>query len=174
MFPFSLLGFPYNILAMIAVAVALVAGCYFGWGHFVADPYREDGRQEVRAEWEAAKAAQKVREERAAKEADNFQRRADAKREADFKRQLAGRTAELLARLSDQSISGDVVGELRNTVRTANNESPGKSEKGAPTVAGSTDGRALTEWFATVGQQYRECRETVIAWIKWDDERIVQ
>ena len=161
-------------IAAILLVVALVGTVAFA-KHAYDERRRDEGRAEVTAKWDAANAAQKVREAKAAAEADDFQRRADAKRDADFKRQLAGRTTELLGRLSASHISGDVVGELRATVRIANDATgTGKPADSSAAPTGATDGRSLTEWFATVGQQYRACRETVIAWIKWDDERVTQ
>ena len=174
MFPFNLLGFPYNILAMVAAALALVAGCYFGWEHYVANPYREDGRQEVREEWHKAVVAQQAREEKAAKEADDFQRRADAKRELEFKTLLAQRTAERDAALGRERVGSATLDELRRTTHAANGESSGKPAEDAPTATRTTDGRSLNNWYVQVAKQYRECRETVAGWIKWDDERIAQ
>lgn len=133
--------------------------------HHYADP--------VRAAWAEAVAAQEKREAKAAAEADDFQRRADVKRNADFKLQLARREKELLARLAAQPISSDVTGELRGSVRVSN-EGAGKPAQANPTPAGATDGRALVEWFDDVASLYRACRERVDGWVKWDDERVKQ
>ena len=154
-------------IAAVLLLVALVGALAFA-KHGYDERRRSEGRAEVTAKWDAAIAAQKVREIAAAKEADEFQMRVEAKREADFKRLLAARTAELQTRLSALSIGPDLTVELRNAVRAANEQGARKPAED-PTPA---TGLAVAEWFDQVAKQYRACREQVIGWIKWDDERV--
>jgi Tfp pilus assembly protein PilV len=157
------------VLAIIAVlaTAAILKGNY-------DERKREEGRNEVRMEWHQAVVAQQAREEKAAEEADRFQRAADAKREADFKTLLAARSAEIQARLAARNASVDLSRSLSDATRAANNEGTGKSTQADPTAATVPNELAVAEWFDQVASQYRACRERVDGWIKWDDERVAK
>jgi hypothetical protein len=153
-------------IAAIVLVIALVAAVGIA-KHSYDERRRDEGRAEIQASWDAAKAAQKARELVAAKEADDYQRRVDAKRQLDFDK-LSKRTVELENRLAAVPVGPDLVGELQHAVDTANDKSAGKPAENPA----ATTGLALSNWFNQVAKQYRECRETVIGWIEWDDRRI--
>lgn len=160
---------PIAALLLIVAVVAALAIAKHGYD----ERKRDEGRAEVQAKWDAAIAAQKVRELAAAKEADEFANRLEAKRSADFAR-LAKRAAALEARLAAVPVGPDLVGELRNTVRAANSTGTGEPAKADTAASGTTDGLAIVQWFDKVGELYRACRERQEAWVKWDDARVTQ
>jgi len=156
-------------IAGVLLVVALVAAVGLT-KHRYDEHRRDEGRAEVQTKWDAANAAQKIREVKAAKEADEFQLRVEAKREAEFKRLLVARTAEIQSRLSAVSVDSALASELRNAVRAANEQGAGKPAQDPTPVTGL----AVAEWFDQVAKQYRACREQVVGWVKWDDERVKQ
>jgi hypothetical protein len=157
------------ILAMLAIVSFFAIA-----KHSYDERRRDEGRQEVQSRWDAAVAAQRVRELKAAQEADDFQRRADAKRELDFKQLLAARTSEIQARLASRHASVDLSRSLSDATRAANGQGTRKPAEADPTPATVPDELAVAEWFDQVASQYRACRERVDGWIKWDDERVTQ
>jgi len=152
-------------IGLVAALLAAVA-----WGvHSVAEHFREQGREEIRAEWKHAVEVQKAAEAEARELAEAEQRAKESKRGADFAR-LAKRTAELESQLAAIAIDPATVEGLRNSVRTANGEGAAESAKASPTVTGL----ALDNWFQRVAEQYRACKEQVDGWIAWDDRRVRQ
>jgi hypothetical protein len=173
-----LLMFWKPIAAIVAV-LALVATVAI-LKHSYDEHRRDEGRSEVQVKWDAANAAQKQREILAAKEADEYANRLEAKRKLDFDR-LAKRTAQLEARLAAQSVAPDITGSVRDTIRAANATGTGEPAKAGPSATGTAgaagaavDGLTFVKWFDQVGEQYRACRERVEGWVKWDNERVPQ
>jgi len=140
--------------------------------HLYDERRRDEGRQEVQTRWDAAMAAQRLREAKAAQEADDFQRRADEKARKDFAVALAQRTAEVEARLAARPASIDLSRSLSNATRAANGQSTGESAQADPTAATVPDELAVARWYDQVAEQYRACRDRVAAWTAWDDARV--
>lgn len=150
-------------LGFLAIVIAAIT---FGV-HSYNEGLRQDGRDEKQAEWDAAKAAQKEREAKAAKEADDFALRLDAKRTADYAA-LARRNKALESKLATEQLSGALAGSMRDAIRTSNGQSPGDT----PQDSSPTTGLAVKQWTERATEQYRACREQVMGWVKWDDERV--
>jgi len=152
----------------IGACIALVAGV--AWGlHEWKDALRDEGREEVRAEWAAARVAAEKAATLAAKRAEIDATAKELQRDRDFKA-LANRARR--AELNNVSVSPVLVDGLRDAVRTSNNESTGGAATSATPASGAADGNQINDWFADVARLYRACREQVIGWIKWDDERV--
>ena len=169
------IGFWIRFAICVAIAGALFAA-YQGVEHWCNEACtnqkeRADG---IQASWDKAKVEQKAREAQAAAEADDFQRKADAKRELAFKTLLAQRTAERDDALARERVGAATLDELRNTVHAANGESPGKPAASVSPTTGTTDGKSLNDWFAGIASTYDECRKTVAGWILWDDKRVAK
>jgi len=160
-------------IAGVLLVIALVAAVGLT-KHRYDEGRRDEGRVEVQAKWDAAIVVQKEREVKAAKDAEAMQLQAETKRDADFKQLLAARTAEIKSQLASRSISSGLTVQLRNTTRAANSgvESTRKPAEDSATVAGPPTELAIAEWYDQVAKQYRACREQVIGWIKWDNERV--
>ena len=158
------------MLFWIKIGLFLALTAAVAWGvHSVVEHFRDQGREEIRAEWQHAVEVQKEAERQATAAAEAAQLAKETKRGVDFAR-LAKRTAELESQLAAIAIDPATVGGLRNSVRTANGEGPTESPKASSAVTGL----ALDNWFQRVAEQYRACREQVDGWITWDDRRVAR
>jgi len=141
--------------------------------HRYNEALRETGRQEIRAEWAAAIEVQKAREKQAADESQVLAAKQEADRGKAYK-DLATRHKALEAKLAVACVDPTLIAGMRDSVRTSNSESPRGPAEDPATTAGTPSGTQVNEWFATVTELYRACREQVIGWIKWDDARVAQ
>lgn len=153
----------------IGLLVAFVAGA--GTGFF-------KGEAHVQAKWDEDKAArmahlaQVVVDNVAAgdkADAEARQRQADSAAAFDS---LKKRNAQLSAKLDASRVDGVVLDELRAAVRAANAKAgvaPGVP-KGTPAAPGtSATGTQVSDWFDSVAQLYRDCRDEVIGFQGWWD-----
>lgn len=162
---------PYVWLGILLAILAIGGSAWLAKASY-DNARRDEGRNEIRQLWHQAVVAQQKREADAAAEADRFQRSADAKRDADFKR-LAQRTVEAESRLAAHSISGDLAVSLSNATRAANGESTGESAKAAAaSPAIPADELTVAKWYDKVAEAYSICRDRVAGWVKWDDDRL--
>lgn len=164
----SLIPFPYNFIAGGVAIVVLVGGVALA-KHSYDERRRDEGRHEVRAEWDAAIEAQQKREAKAAQDAIDNAVQAKAKSDEDFKA-LARRNAILQGKLASLAVDGAIAGSVRDAIRTSNGTSAGSTEADSS----PTTGLALSDWAAETARLYRACRDQVIGWVKWDDERVMQ
>jgi hypothetical protein len=68
-------GLPLWLKALAAAALA--AAAWWAWGHYVAEPYRAQGRAEVQAQWDAANLQAKEAEDQRAAANRNTARAAE-------------------------------------------------------------------------------------------------
>lgn len=110
-----------NVLAPAVIYSLIAAAAYFGWNAFIANPYREEGRVEIRALWDAAVKKERDRVAEAVAEAminANIKIAALEKREGELNEELI---ALALAAANDtesgnDGLSADVVRAL-NKIR---------------------------------------------------------
>ena len=165
---------PYGLLIRVGVALALAAAAWWAW-HAFTDHYREQGRVEVRAEWEQDKArrikavtdqtmlwdAQRQKTERAEHERDQARQAA-----AEAVKQ---RAASLPVDVARAPVPGAFVGVLRAGRDSAN--AAGAAAEPHQAAAGSASGAdesstlgAIAEWVAEVTDILAECRDRVAGW----------
>lgn len=162
---------PTLALIKIGIVVAAIAAVLGGlW--VVKEHYVEQGRNEVRAEWEAEKVAQKAA--RAAQEAlwqaqkaqvEQTTRERDRERRERFaalqeQDRLAGEVASL-------RVPAAAVGVLQHSVDAANAAGTAAQPDGAAaTTAASADADLgnIADWFREVARIHAECRDRVLAW----------
>ena len=167
----------YVLLAKTLAALSFVAGLVWGWHHFT-ERYREEGRMEVRAEWDLDKVARRKlvteitlawNDQRIAAEA--------AEKERDEERAKRIATATIRAKTLAPEVAGVVVpGAALRVLDVAIADSPAfagtadHAYKTPPAATAATaddsDGTvgALTEWGVRVIGLYDACRDMVTAW----------
>lgn len=167
----------YLLMAKLA---ALVAGfVLLAWAaHLAKEHYRDQGRTEIRAEWEIDKAArmkltsgitlawdkERIKAETAGKEIE------DARR--NRLQQIVNRVRTLPAAVAAVSVPASVVGMLDDAIRnsaTATEPAVEPGRAGSAVAAPATDTRdsslgLLTEWAVTVIGMYDACAERVAGW----------
>jgi hypothetical protein len=158
-------------LAIAVAVVAVIAGVVYKVEHWcnIACEKQTERADGIKAAWDAAVAAQQKREAVAAQDAIDAAVKAKEKSDADFGA-LAHRNDVLKSRLAAIPVPSLVVSSVRDAIRTANSEkqSTGSATKDSAPITGFD----LSQWAASAAGLYRACREQVIAWVKWDDERI--
>jgi len=159
-------------IALVLIALALVVTFGLAKRHYDNSKIAI-GEARVQAKWDAAIAAQKAREARAAAEAEDFANRLDAKRQKDFD-DLKKRTVAAENELARVRIAASLAASLRDTVRAANGEDARAPAKDSAATAEPPSGLTVAKWFDIVGEQYRACREQVMEIVKWDDARVAQ
>jgi hypothetical protein len=164
----------WKVIAALAIAAALA----YAWHTFV-EKYREQGRVEVRAEWEAdalrrvqalqeteAKlAAKSIEAGRAIGERDNERRKraAEAQKHAQA---LAPAVAAVV-------VPAAAVGVLRDALAASDpapaTRSPGAAQGSAAAAAAGADSTVglLTGWGVEVINLYDACRSQVTGWINF-------
>lgn len=80
-----------QFLAPVIVYSIIAVAAYFGWNHFIAEPYREEGRVEIQTKWDKAVKDEEARIAKAVAEAQ-----AEAQKTID---ELEKKEAELNAEL---------------------------------------------------------------------------
>jgi hypothetical protein len=159
-------------LLLIKVGVVLVLLAAVAWGaHRWLESVREEGRLEIRLEWAEALEAQKVLE---AKNAEETRTRL-LSQEVDRAKQFAAlrnRNRALESKLAVACVDPTLIAGMRDSVRTANRQSPGGTTPDSTVAAGTPDGNQVNNWFADVTELYTKCRDQVIAWVEWDNRRV--
>lgn len=160
-------------LLVVAALVAAAATAF----HFWKERIREEGREEIRAEWQAAVKAAELMATAAARRAEIDARARGMQRDKDFGA-LATRNKALADELAAIRFDPAVIGGLRESVRASNGQSPTVPERSAPAPPGAAvrgpTALEVDDWFQSVAKLYRACREQVIGWIEWDDRRLAK
>lgn len=173
------LGIVPYIIGAIAV-VALVGTVAWKWSAF-KEGLREEGRAEVRAEWQAERAqliaardAMIMRWAKAIQEVERVYVEKVVERGSRF--------GAIRSRVDGASASGgirlgaDAVGVLSDATRAANSESPAAPEVGngpAAAVPESTGDTTAQEWVAfavDAAEAYRDARDKWQACVAWAGE----
>lgn len=161
---------PLWVKALILAAVIGTIGLML---HHWKESLREEGREEVRKEWAAARKAAEAVATAANRRAEIDSAAREAQREKDF-RNLRIANGRLQAQLMGACVDPTLLASMRDAVNASNDKGPGETPPGPPAAARPPDGLAVAEWFNQVAFLYRQCREQVIGWIEWDDRRVKQ
>lgn len=154
-------------LLVVAALLAAAAVAFHLW----EERLREQGRIEVRAEWKAANDAAEKVATAAARRAEVDSTARQLQRDKDFNG-LRNRNAVQIAQLMGACVDPTILAGMRDAVRAANHEpSTGGVAASAPAAAGTPSGVEVDDWFKSVAKLYRACREQVIGWVEWDDNR---
>ena len=146
---------PYGLLLRIGLVLALAAAAAWGW-HLFVNHYREQGRVEIRAEWDAEKLAQAKELHRRTENAERAKQETTRKAEV-LARSRAQRFAALQAETqvvasgAGVRLPADSVGLFDRARAAAEASRPaGGTAEAAPAAAGSTEGYvvSLYEWAA--------------------------
>lgn len=176
---------PYGLLFRVGGVLALAIAAAWAW-HRITEGYRDEGRAEVRAEWERDRAQRIAVTERIAGAWEAEKRRAevatnerDKARSERFKPVSEG-VRSLPAEVAGIRIPADAVGVF-NAAIVAGNASPTgtAAEPATPAAAlaagsnagGATTGASsvglLVGWVADAAAVYAECRDRVSSWEQW-------
>lgn len=166
-----LLAFWKPIAGIVAV-VALAAAAMWAWSRFT-EGYREEGRAEVRLEWEADTARRIALTTRITglwdeqrQKTEAAQHEADKARSDAFK-PVRERIRYLPAPVADLPVPAAAVGVLDAAVVASNAAPAGPAPvpvAPGPAPAADTTLGAVVEWVTVAAELYRACREQVTGW----------
>lgn len=164
---------PYGLIARGIAVLAILAALAYAWHRFT-EHYREQGREEVRLEWEKDK-AERIAAADAMVEVwrGEVARAGKASRERDDERrkrrdEAARRAAELPPEVAGVAVPGAAVGVLNRALgdtapATGSTGAPERPAAAAAAGADSTVG-LLTGWGIEVIAMYETCRARVTEW----------
>jgi len=164
---------PYLWIAKAVALAAAAALLLWGW-HLFTEHYRDEGRAEIQAKWDADKAERLASmQEMQAKWALEKENTAEAIRERNNARAKATALAREAAKtipedVASQPVPSVAVGVLNDAIGNSAEASgpPGGTYKGVtapPARADSTIG-LLVDWGITAIDMYETCRARVVEW----------
>lgn len=160
-----MMGIPVGLLIRVGIAIAIAVAAAYLW-HLFTDHYREQGREEIRVEWEAEKAAiakeENRRRENAERARQESERRAVIRERARAER-FAKLDAAKAAAANPLPLSVSDV-ELFNDARRAAEASRSTAASDSTAAAASASAQAyivaLNEWAS-------KCIERVEQWMSF-------
>lgn len=172
-----MLGIPLGLLIRIGAAIALAIAAAWLW-HAFTGHYKDIGRAEVQAKWDADKAARNkaIADQALAWDAQRLKtEKAENERDA-ARTALFAALQPLPPDVARQHVPAAFVGVLRDNAHAANaagtaaqpDKAAAPTATGAdPASAGESDLGLIAEWFREVALIHAECRDRVSAWISF-------
>lgn len=171
---------PVGLLVRIVAAIAAVVALAFIY-HEIAEHFRDQGRAEIRAQWEADK-AERVRRTTEITNLWDAQRRKteeaiDERNKA--REELASATRQRVASLPPDVAGTRVPGVFVGVLRAAGNQANAAGTSGQPDAAAAAGAAGadaaeldstlglVAGWVAEVTEILAECRDQVDAWARF-------